>query len=364
MSNTQFVHCEIDNNYKLIAKYITTNNEIITKNSLDDLPIKKQHKLIILVSSNNILLTSVDIPTKNYTHLMQAIPYSLEDKLADNVENLHFAISGIKSKQKTVAIIEHKIFEYLLKNVKKYNPNLIIPDILAVPFNKKNTWSELKFANLSLIRTSLNSGFTVENKYLKLANIDKQQNIINCNSFVEKNIYPLELRQGIYRQKNKLLPIWNALQPTIILLTIWLIMYVILTNYEFYNAKNLQKSLNTEIENIYRKTFPNTRHIVNPKVQMERKLIELKKQQNNKNQQSTFLNDFVKIQHSLTKISNFTIKNIEYRQTNFILEIELENLQKLDLIKQQLEKAKFKVEINSANNKNNRVISKLIITKT
>jgi general secretion pathway protein L len=47
--------------------------------------------VIVLVPATSVLSTSIDIPVKGGARLRAALPYALEEQLADDVENLHFA---------------------------------------------------------------------------------------------------------------------------------------------------------------------------------------------------------------------------------------------------------------------------------
>lgn len=47
--------------------------------------------VIVLVPATDVLTTSVDIPVKSGARLLSALPFALEEQLADDVENLHFA---------------------------------------------------------------------------------------------------------------------------------------------------------------------------------------------------------------------------------------------------------------------------------
>ncbi len=48
-------------------------------------------EVIVLVPAACVLTTTVDIPVKRGQRLLAALPYALEEQLADDVENLHFA---------------------------------------------------------------------------------------------------------------------------------------------------------------------------------------------------------------------------------------------------------------------------------
>jgi len=50
--------------------------------------------VIVLVPATEVLTTSVDIPIKGGARLRAALPFALEEQLADDVENLHFAVGN------------------------------------------------------------------------------------------------------------------------------------------------------------------------------------------------------------------------------------------------------------------------------
>ena len=53
--------------------------------------------VIVLVSSVDVLTTTVDIPIRGGVKLQAALPYALEEFLADDVDKLHFAAGTRRS---------------------------------------------------------------------------------------------------------------------------------------------------------------------------------------------------------------------------------------------------------------------------
>ena len=51
-------------------------------------------RVVVFVSATNILLTQVELPAMNKQRLARAIPFSLEEHVASDVEQLHFAIGN------------------------------------------------------------------------------------------------------------------------------------------------------------------------------------------------------------------------------------------------------------------------------
>ncbi len=64
--------------------------------------------VIALVPATTVLTTTIDIPVRGGARLLAAIPYALEEQLADDVENLHFA-AGTRQENGLlpVAVVAH-----------------------------------------------------------------------------------------------------------------------------------------------------------------------------------------------------------------------------------------------------------------
>lgn len=52
----------------------------------------KDSRVIVLIPSVDVLLTTVLLPKISHSRLIQAIPYALEETLLEDVEQLHFAV--------------------------------------------------------------------------------------------------------------------------------------------------------------------------------------------------------------------------------------------------------------------------------
>jgi general secretion pathway protein L len=68
----------------------------------------RDRKVIVLVPSAEVLTTTVDIPVKG-AKLQAALPYALEEYLAEDVEDLHFAAGTRRSSGRTpVSVVSHE----------------------------------------------------------------------------------------------------------------------------------------------------------------------------------------------------------------------------------------------------------------
>jgi len=61
------------------------------------------HAVIVLVPAQEVLLTSVHIPARSAAKIKAALPFALEENLADDVEDLHFAI-GVRQENNRLPV--------------------------------------------------------------------------------------------------------------------------------------------------------------------------------------------------------------------------------------------------------------------
>jgi general secretion pathway protein L len=88
-------------------------------------------KVIVLVPSAEVLTTCVDIPVKGGAKLQAALPYALEEHLAEDLDRLHFAAGNRRSSGKIpVAVVgREKLGEWLARLEEAgIEPASVIPD--------------------------------------------------------------------------------------------------------------------------------------------------------------------------------------------------------------------------------------------
>ncbi len=89
----------------------------------------RDRKIIALLPAADVLTTAVDIPVKSTAKILQALPFALEEIVADDVEDLHFAAGARKeSGDIPVSIIAH---EKLAAYVELLHEAGIDPDALV-----------------------------------------------------------------------------------------------------------------------------------------------------------------------------------------------------------------------------------------
>ncbi|MGH8307924.1 MAG: type II secretion system protein GspL [Gammaproteobacteria bacterium] len=92
-------------------------------------------RLRVCVPGSAVTLLHADIPTHNAQKILQALPFALEDRLAEDVESLHFAVGTRDDRGYPVAVVTRTRMRQWLDELAAagLKPAEIIPDTLALP---------------------------------------------------------------------------------------------------------------------------------------------------------------------------------------------------------------------------------------
>ena len=76
--------------------------------------------ICVLVPGTDVLLTEPEVPMKAGTKLQQVVPFALEEQLADDIDDLHFAIGkrAVDSSRTPVAVVRRSLMDEWLTSLK------------------------------------------------------------------------------------------------------------------------------------------------------------------------------------------------------------------------------------------------------
>lgn len=123
----------------------------------------------VLVPVSEMHLRRVEVDNKVKRQLAQALPYMLEEELASDVEQLHFAQLHDEPGAVVVAIVEQRKMDNWLTWLDEASlvTRQMMPDVLALPQFEAG-WSALQLENEWLIRTGFATGVCAERDWLGL----------------------------------------------------------------------------------------------------------------------------------------------------------------------------------------------------
>lgn len=114
----------VDNNGTRISPPVTGPLAEATKDIAE-------RAVIVLVPAATVLTTTVDIPVRGGARLLAALPFALEEQLADEIENLHFAAGTRRdSGLLPVAVVAHEQMQEWLARLQAagITPTQVIPE--------------------------------------------------------------------------------------------------------------------------------------------------------------------------------------------------------------------------------------------
>jgi type II secretion system protein L len=101
------------------------------------MPLIRTQPVVLLIPSREVLLTRTTINTRNQKQLKQALPYALEDSLADDPDSQHIVWQAqADSTQVDVAVIDREQLRRWVATLQSHHirPQTILPDIFALPW--------------------------------------------------------------------------------------------------------------------------------------------------------------------------------------------------------------------------------------
>ncbi len=347
-------------------------------------------RVILLVPGAEVLLTSAAVPGGNRQKIASAVPYALEEQLASDVDNLHFALGERRDDGRiSAAVVVKTQLDAWLERLRQagIEPDAVAPDILALPWSS-GTWTVLMDGDRALVRTARQTGFVADSDnlatLLRLAlneagearpeririiqsmaaapsyNLDVTVDTevadepaltILCRGYDEPGA--INLLQGTYSRREQLGRLWRPWWPVAALLTVFLLIQGGMTVAEYMRLNSERQALAQQIEQVYLKTFPDARKVVNARAQMEERLKELR---GGGADEAGFMGLLADIGPSLKETPSVEVQRISYNEGKIDLALFIGDLQGLDKFKQRLTAQHgLTVDIQSAASRDGRV---------
>lgn len=123
-------------------------------------------RVVVFVPGADVRLTTVRVPAKQPARVLQAVPYALEDQVADDIDTLHFAIGPREADgSHPVAIVSRARIGawHAALRAQGLQPELLVPDVLALPAPSADAaWSALVDDGQVVVRNGAWSSFTCD----------------------------------------------------------------------------------------------------------------------------------------------------------------------------------------------------------
>lgn len=356
-------------------------------------------KVSVMVPTTDVLLAAVNLPPTQRRRLLGAIPFALEDQLADDVEDLHFAVGGRDSAgQWNTAVVDLRLMQQWVGRLAAagLQADVLVPDVFGLPW-REGEWSVLLEDDVATLRTGAQAGLCFdaenldallfgmienlgENKPARLNVLDCRQNAaapFNPDLAIEIDVLEahepavsyfakvyedgagLDLLQGQFSRREQLSKYWRPWRAAASLLAAVLVVQLASTGFEQWRLGKEVARLQADVKNVYLSTFEGAKNVPNPRAQMQQKLNELK---GGGAGGGAFFGLMAKAAPQFKAMAGLQIERVNYRAGEITVSITLQDLQKLDQLKQSLADQALTVDIQSAASRDGKVEARLQIT--
>ncbi len=127
-----------------------------------------RRRVVMVVAGTEVLMEEAQVPATNLAKALKAVPYSLEEQLAQDVEASHFAFGNrLASGNIPVAVIARDSLVWIQEMAAsvKLNVQEIVPETLALPYFD-DSWTVMTNAGHASVRLSASRGFSCDTEML------------------------------------------------------------------------------------------------------------------------------------------------------------------------------------------------------
>ncbi len=251
-------------------------------------------KVLVTVPATQVGIYQVTLPGKATRAVLKAVPYMLEEQLAEDIDGLHFALGERQGLQQQVLVVRDSVMQQWQQWLSDAAllPQRMVPEQLAMPVAPA-TWSALHTPNGWLVRTSTTHSFVATADNLALFVELQQQQLAEPLQQIQvlgewplalegvevepfEQTLPLELAichwpsrqqdllQGTYapkRESNKALLPWRKVG---ILAGVLFVLALISMGAQIVELNAAKARLKTQSQGVYLTAFPEDKALFKP----------------------------------------------------------------------------------------------------
>ena len=344
-------------------------------------------QVLAILPGEAVLLTQVPIKRAQMHQLQQALPYLVEEVIADDISETHLATGALEGEKIPVTAIRKNVLERVLKMLGDAGvpANQIIADYFLPPADMDG-WNIAVEAERLLVRSGTRSGFSGEiGLCLSILSAQQQRKItlfgLGAEQVAEKlqQAFPnaairareaevslparlsqlcageaINLLQGAYRPRHKRQ--FRAGRLLALAAIAWCVAQMVLSGTTLMILRQRTEEVQQHSIALYRKLYPHEQRILNPRAQMERHL------RGNGGAEEGFLPLLGKI--ATAAGDDITQESLRYNgdKDEASIAIKAGSLDSLNRYKEALEKTGAAVTVQSAVTQTGGVSANLIVT--
>lgn len=328
---------------------------------------------VIIETTTRASILDLELPWLPERKARIAIPYALEDQVAQPVEELHFAFDRIRYQNNhyLIAVTSKQRIQYLMNllNEQDIKFDVITLDWFALSPQELCISESILLINNDDFKGALSGELALS--YIKKNSLNQplifQDSTIDVDSSLPKitdhsytwiaqkilKIKPLNLCQGNMVKGNATGSIKKGYQLAAALCGIWLLSLLLVNAIALYLVNKKTSKIDQDITVIYHEFFPDAKQVISPKFRISQLL-----NSNMANTQARFwflLNQFAK---TITD-NPMTIEQLRYQNKTLSVTLVSPDFASLEDIENKLRKLQLKVKQTQASTRDQNVVATL-----
>ncbi|MGA9854186.1 MAG: type II secretion system protein GspL, partial [Gammaproteobacteria bacterium] len=346
--------------------------------------------LHVCVPGSSVMLLCADIPTNNAQKILQAVPYALEDKLAEDVDSLHFAIGTRGAQGYPVAVVSRSRVQQWLDQLTAagLTATQLIPDMLALPI-RENTLILAPDERQILVRYPDGAGVAAESSLIPLMVRRHLSSLPTSNICTHALVYAsdealapeirdmlislklettyrpmnggamavmalaargsgaINLLQGEFGRRGATKEHWQRWRSAATLLAALGLLFIAQQLVSEFRLQHEATDLNAQITALFHQALPNATHMVDPEAQMKQRLTQLTGGGANSTGVLTLLTSLGNVLQSQNGVQ---LQSLSYHGGNLQLQVQAGSIDALNNVKSMLtQNSSLHVEMDSLN---------------
>lgn len=345
----------------------------VQRNFSDIKTLQEDCKTLVIESAECASILNLELPWLPERKSRVAIPYALEDKLAQPVEELHFAFDKLRYHNGcyTVAVISKQRIKFIMSLLADHDINFeaITLDWFALSPQQLCICGPTLLVNNDDFKGAVTGELAL--KYLKnhplnqpLVFQDSEINVApellkneaHSYTWIAQNIQnskPLNLCQGDMQHGNAADRIMKGYLVAGILCCIWLLSLLLTNAITLHSLNKKTQAVDEQINVIYHQFFPDAKQVISPKFRISQLL------GNNASDSQThfwfLLNQFAKA----VKDKTFTIEQLRFQNKALSVTLVSSDFANLEKLENELKNLQLKVKQTQASTRDEQVVATL-----
>lgn len=338
-------------------------------------------RVVALVPSTDITLSQVELPVRQAAKALAAIPFSLEDQLADDIDDLHFSL-GVRTADGywPVAVVAHERMRewHALFVDCGLKVDAVVPDLLCLPIPEHGHAVVLVDGDEAIVRTGVGSGFVCmldslelcldvidPDRTLALRTMICRDTVLDPSTWTRpcevlhgfdsplaallpaiKSSQPIDLLQNVYSPQQDWLRYVRPWRVAAALAALCVLLGLFYHAWSGYRLGRELTALDTANVERYQQVFPAETRIVDLSAQLQQQLSKL----SGGSSGPAFFPLMQVLTETIGGVPGLETRTVQYRDGSMYVGFKGENLQTLEQLKAWFEQPRgATLEVQSAN---------------